>query len=1236
MALPLPPGYDEREQQMLDLLAKQQRMTPPTETTYPRPVKQDISYVDDRPLRAALAADEPGIMSSIKDLGRTMATGAVTPSQWPAAAGEFAKGAASGASLGLSELIPGMDVDKNSWAGSAGNLAGFAVPGTGLAKGITAASAKFLPAAVAKYSGSVLGSNMLTGAVLGPTDAAVRSRVEGHENEQNPLASAAIGAAIPLGAHGVFAALRRAFGRPIAPKIDPATGGIRPLSLVSEDIKQEYLNYAKGHPEWDPSLPGTPGNPPVAPKNTIAYITNRGTVEFGSPGNIDLVPGKNQPTGFPRTAFGSGAGTQDTAPLGGFFGGANARAFSEMGDSEPVTLMTGGMRPPYQPRPWAAEGGPTTPPGDPGWQGPSGTGQMAGPPGPPAGGTPPTPPVPPGTTPPPAAPQEPLGPPSLWDMGSHFARRMLMKANLPMRVLGRNPETRPTMNALDNFADAKSLFEKDMNGNIQRAIGTISPKAEGARNPYVPWNKDMKEFHKETWLNNQGVDPEAVRAQLAQYPGTPEQVQSLLWGDNFLRESAESWRQAAVSRGLLDPAQQIEQHLPFMRYKATSIGDVKVELDNAPQTVDYMNNWMQEHPRGRSFMYRTRNQEGVPMKSKDLSFDELWDIKVKGLARTFAFDDQVVRGGQGQAGVVGQLANGKPVYWIDRQLNQIQDPMLKEYAVGLVNHAAGVPKAGGMFGAMDPGMAMSFAAKIRRLQFNHLIAGNFLTPLVNLTQTLVTFSRVGVSNWGKAWKLLAQNTPSADFINPETGAKMLPRDFAELFLGASGTFNKADEELIKARLLGSEALGRFAYQMSRPFRWSEKTNQRHAAIAGYLEGQSRGLEGQERMDFAKFMNRYTQQFGGIVNTPEMFWGAGGSMLGQFKSYPIGFLGFLKDLFADFGHGANMMLTGQASRLNPITGQNESALMHMKPLIKFMVATGALGGPSAFVNTFGEENGKKIIDYINEQFQTNLPEWTKAGLLGYLGADLSNQIGFGGLPIQGNLKDIAWFLPGPALSNLADGIHVASYLADRAGINTIFTPNADPRKGWNLGAGPANLQISPDEFVSTAMRGFAPLGGPQLDRFRKYAKLMQSGGNEIEAQGLLQAIGWELPTGDMLRLGADRAPVSEALGVPDWLDQTRNLAVQPVGRREEIRAREQDIEWRKAYTEGMRTYHSLLAGEQWDDAMDFKSQFFLRNGFPLDESGTALSQAYQRRIKPATLRLQQRAPGPVGLYERMSQ
>src|SRR5947209_72304 len=92
------------------------------------------------------------------------------------------------------------------------------------------------------------------------------------------------------------------------------------------------------------------------------------------------------------------------------------------------------------------------------------------------------------------------------------------------------------------------------------------------------------------------------------------------------------------------------------------------------------------------------------------------------------------------------------------------------------------------------------------------------------------------------------------------------------------------------------------------------------------------------------------------------------------------------------------------------------------------------------------------------------------------------------------------------------------------------------------------------------------------------------------EGNSQAIGWELPSGDLLRLSPERAPVSDALGIPDWADQTRTLAVQPLGRREEIRAREQDVEWRKAYTEGMRTYYSLLAGHQFAEAMDYKAQF----------------------------------------------
>lgn len=1278
--LPIPPGYQALEDEIVERLKQtsapktslpQPIMPPPASPIPITPVAQNI---DDSALKRAIAETTGGgLGGSIRSLGNAMYDTVTNPSSIGPAALEFGKGAASGATLGLSELIPGMTPDPESWAGTAGNLAGFAVPGVGAAKGV-AAGARFLPGALKGIAGSTLGSNVISGGLLGPLDAKIRSSVEGSSEEPNLALAAAGGAVIPVAAHGVGklvgAGLRRFFGS-AAPEVAAATPaqGINPIKVLAPDLQAEYQKFIRT-PDVPPTsgpqtggssipVPGrTPADYPAYLNEKIAGLSNPAwdTVPLGG----FLTPGSTAytPEGLPVTI------SKLRGPIAEYVGNSNIRGeaptirlrpelpkrvvthgghvsdivgqdqasgdiwiHNAQGELQKVPLMS--TRPAPASDIELSRGGASVPPGT--LHGPPPPIESSRPPGSGGPGVPPT--QPPTTTGGgnAAAPIGPNGeqpPPSLWDEGSRIARGLLRKFNLPIRELGRNPETRPLMDSLLNFSDRGQFLETGMQRQVDNAL--------------KGWTSEMEKFYYRARLEFQGKP--GIEGRLAQFPGSPAQVQTLTTGHQLLHDAEEGWRRMWVDRGFIAPEAQIENHLPWMRYKAITPGEVKVEIDNAPRTVGYMNSWMQEHPRARSSMMKTRNleHEDIPQamlygpSGKERTLREMLAIKMKGIARPIAFHDEVVLGGRGPGGITGQLQNGKPTYWVDGALNGIQDPGLKQYAIGMVNHAAGVPKTEGALGGLiDNSTAARYAAWTRRLQFNHLIAGQFLTPLVNLTQSMITLTQVSTSNWGKAWKLVAQNTPHEGFKDLQSGIAMIPRDFAEKWVGASGTFNKADEGLIQSGLWG-----KIAMKVSEPFRWSERTNQRHAAIAGYLEANSRKLEGQEAVNFAKNINRYTQQFGGIVNTPEVFQGPIGSMVGQFKSYPIGFMGIMKDLFTRAGVGANMALTGEASRINPITNQSETALQHMKPLIKFLAATGALGGPAAFVNAFGEDHAQQIVNYINDQTALNLPDWTKAGLLGYLGVDLSNQIGFGSLPLSTNLKDMMWFLPGPALSNVADGLTVASYLFDSAGVNPLFSPKAGPRRGLALDfqhafGGDAMGGISPDDMLSRSIRAFAPVGGPQLDKFHKFYKNQQTGNDEVEALNLLQALGAEVPSGDLIRRSPEQAPIDQHLGLPEEIGRARSIVFNPLGRAEEIQHRAHLVEEGKEDTSALRTYHTLVAGGQTEEARRFAEQHYARTGRPLIPSERALEEAYNRRAFPATVRMEQRAAWPMQVYERMN-
>src|SRR5205085_151121 len=113
---------------------------PPQKLGPPLPPQSALPPELIQALQTDIQRPVPGLFDRFKegaaDLGSKFAEGIVSPSQWPEAVWNATKGGASGATMGLSELIPGMQPDPNSWAGSighlGGNVAAFAAGGAGL------------------------------------------------------------------------------------------------------------------------------------------------------------------------------------------------------------------------------------------------------------------------------------------------------------------------------------------------------------------------------------------------------------------------------------------------------------------------------------------------------------------------------------------------------------------------------------------------------------------------------------------------------------------------------------------------------------------------------------------------------------------------------------------------------------------------------------------------------------------------------------------------------------------------------------------------------------------------------------------------------------------------------------------------------------------------------------------------------------------------------------------------
>lgn len=1140
--------------------------------------------------------ERPGMLRS---LANATASTITDPSSWGDVAANFGKGALSGATLGLSEISPDLRPDPESWAGTFGGLAGMAptaMTGAGLVAG---AGRKLGTGFIAKALQKQLIADALVGGTIGVAEPRIKDAMTGKEENRSLAADALVGAAVPVAGHAALGLAKRLLG--INPPINsspdqpfPSAGkGGNPMGTagLSPEMTKELESFVK---TGIPSFPeGAPGGFPMGNAGLVqdtAPLAGQPMVHASGEEMTYLRPGVSQGTSIIKDSSGltrpvpSSDLQPDTAGLGPAFGRVE-------GEAAPPTPPTG-------PPPETALGG--TP-------GPS-----------------------PAATTPVEAPPQDVAAPTIWSTVKDKTRWLMQKLNLPVRVLSKNIDTATPEGQLVNKALDATEGATDWIRNLEQAYQLKAPKGiKGSKTLWEQMDEPARYYWRDALAANQGNEAGALE-RLAQYPD-PQMSQ-------VMQEFTRNWNQAddnfvriAVNYGLMQPnpdgsLPRIMNHLPFVRYRAVTPQQVKVEIGGEMQPVS---SFFAEHPRAGSFMAKQRQHGEVPnWDMSKITPEDLVSIKMKSMGQMFANHEQLVLGGMGDAGQ-RMGPNGKPIYWIDDILNSIQDPEKRAYAVTYVNN---------LFGRYDkqPFIDPRVAANLRRMEFYHLISGNMLTPLVNLTQSLFTFSKVSTSNWGKAWYLLAKNAP--EFVEPETGRLVPPQYFAEKYLGASGTFNKADEELLASGLLGKIAQG-----VSAPFRLSERMNQQHAAIAGFLEGKSRGMNDMDAIQFGKTLNRITQQFGGRGNTPEAFRGPMGSLLGQFKSFQIGMMGLIKDMFTDAGQGMQLIAEGKTAE----------GMALAKPLAKYMLAVGALGGVGHLA---GDYPADAVRNFISREAEVEIPKWVNNGFLGLLGVNLANQIGLGALPATNNARDLLWFLPGPLVSHALDAASVISYVADSVPGLAVAPRTLRGQPGLEATAGPkrgVDLELSklqlppqpmtPDNVASKFFRAI-PYFGPQIDKVHKWAKAAANDNAEIEAMDILQSVGWEIPsfrqvpsTGTYIRRSPEQGPLEQAMGAPDWLSNAKQLVFQPQSRYEDITKRQEEIESGQQYTSALRTYHSLIAAGKPEEAMRFAEQYGQQHrGMSLVPTAAALKAAYARQAFPATERLEQGSVWPLAVHRALQE
>jgi hypothetical protein len=1140
-------------------------------------------------LKAALDADiqkpAPSIWDSVRSLGSAIAGGVQDPSQWPEAVMQGLKGGASGATVGLSEFIPGMQVDPDSWAGSAGslagNIAGFMAGGAGLraaggaVKGLSALRNPVV-------------AEMAAGGAQAGLESAIRPQARGQEApEASDVAKhVMMGVALPPATRAVGKALG-ALGRKmgILPEKPPMPPGAAPDTNIpgADEVMGQGgilgVSGSKFTPEVEGQLRKFLSEPvdvnvasgavhlPAAPRPLKArdlVVTADGrdgiVMQRASPDHWFVrVAGDDRVQTWPESQLQFQRPrwqtlADDIEPLGG--------RPQPQPEAQPVTTPdqppmppTGGTPPP------TAGGGATVPPPDPNLGG-AGLDQKV----------------------------------SFLELTRNGLRTALNKANLPLRVFQNDPAGRTIVQKMFDLVDQRGMIERNMATVFKKAI-----------TPLTEQEQEVLKIARLTHQNKGGIEEYLIQT-------TGPEAQRLITANRMINAETEAYRQRLVELGLLKPEQVIENYVPMMRYRAVRPGEIIVERMGSPvQVAEYYGG----PPKVRAAMLKARTLDDIPQRMMDLPLHNILDMQVKAVARAIATEEQFIRGGLGEAGKVLRPDGTMATNWLAQTASKITDPELARRMDVLINDVLGTPR-GALSGNVAMNEAMTF---MKRLQFYHLIGMNPLTAAVNLTQQLIPFSLMSMSSYGKAIKMLIQNSP----IEVEGAERAIPaREFAERFMGASGQYNQADKIL-----LSSTAMGKVLNASEKMFRWSESANQRVAAIGGYLEGLARGMNQQEAMQFGRELNRYANQFGGF-NTPEIFRTPGMSVIGQFKPFQIGYWGIMKDLVTNAGKGT----------LQIAEGNFQEGLRQVLPLVKYTTALGLLGGTSTLIGEAGVTDNNTLMGQLRRELPALMEpvvgEFAKHGLLGLFGVNLANQIGIGAVPFantRANLQDVLWFLPGPSLTHVADVASAAYYLADRYGLNAQLSPNAATKAGINLNPQNFGGEISPDEVASMFTRGF-PLAGPQLDRLRKWVKAAHHGGGEVEALNFLQAMGWETPSGIQLRGPTEQAPIDKALGLSQEVSNMRGLLMNPQKRQSEITQLQQEKELGHTYNMAMRTYDQMLAGGKHEEAEAYRRQIENQLGTPLMTTRRGYDAAVERRLYPADIRQQWGRPWPVEVLERL--
>ena len=365
--------------------------------------------------------------------------------------------------------------------------------------------------------------------------------------------------------------------------------------------------------------------------------------------------------------------------------------------------------------------------------------------------------------------------------------------------------------------------------------------------------------------------------------------------------------------------------------------------------------------------------------------------------------DRVIRA-SARADVIGHKLKPGYMTQIKPYLAKLanESDFIKREVDDYVNYFIGAP------GSRSPQTMQRWADRLRASQFASKIAGNLTSPVWNAGQNFLTFAEADVKSVSKAWGDVLKY-----YKNNITGQTQDPNFVALLDrLGVRHEFEATstmsdiglDVREIPDGLLAKldKGLGKFNDVMGLPFRLVEANNRTVAALAGYYDGTARKLDDAKSILRGQKLMDKTQFTGGEADLPSRFRKAPGGVAGQFKTFTIKYMEYMKDNALDAVKAAT-----------PGTKMDwQDRKDAIRKFSKFWGSQTALGGVGAV---------PFIGDYLKEKLE-GAPLDVHKGLGGMIGLDLTRQFGVGVLPIK-RFEDFLYNLPGPTFNAAQDMLSV---------------------------------------------------------------------------------------------------------------------------------------------------------------------------------------------------------------------